>query len=237
VFSLAVAVWQTSQVFTLSPFAGASTTAKLHPQGQRGQRASRILRNADMAWHARDPKGVKHSETILQSRRASTIKSLLADIFARCEVSFAKIGDEDFQRRLRIDDVIMTRGCRSAYVHIAAAGGRLEQRQAFVWLARNKGGVKTALAKRMGRRQNIPALYFVESKFDDWDEQFRQARRYPELNMPDPYQFNPNWVPNFMKKAHVFKKMTKEERFQSRVKRRQGLGDETKPFPPWGYPQ
>eukprot|EP00442_Polarella_glacialis_P011890 CAMPEP_0115054940 /NCGR_PEP_ID=MMETSP0227-20121206/4372_1 /TAXON_ID=89957 /ORGANISM="Polarella glacialis, Strain CCMP 1383" /LENGTH=258 /DNA_ID=CAMNT_0002439469 /DNA_START=68 /DNA_END=844 /DNA_ORIENTATION=+ len=200
------------------------------------QRSARVARGSNFGWHARDPTGVKHVETRKQAREASTLKSEMEELFSRAEVQVLRLGDDEMQRRLRIDDVIMSAGCRAAYVHMAAFGDRLEQRQAFVWLARNKGRVKTALAKRYARRGRIPNLYFVESKFDQWDEQFAKARKYPELNLPDPYQMNPNWVPKFMKGSVALRKFGKDDK-QGKMWERSGLGDETKPFPPWGYPQ
>ncbi|CAK9050046.1 unnamed protein product [Durusdinium trenchii] len=140
------------------------------------------------------------------------------------------------QGRIRIDDIIMSKGCRAAYVHVAATGEKLEQRQAFVWLARNKGRLRTALAKRWSRRRGIPQVYFIESKWDEWDAKFRKAREYPELNEPDPYQFFPNWTPKFMEKAPALRKLAKDDRVE-KIRDSMGLGDETKPFPKWGYPQ
>ncbi|CAE7038476.1 MCA1 [Symbiodinium microadriaticum] len=212
----------------------AFTGTSLQPPGVRQQELA-VPRHG-FAWHARDPKGVKHIETRNQARVASYLRQTLEEIFNACEVSLERMGDEDMQYRLQVHDVIMSRGCRAAYVHVAASGDKLEQRQAFVWLARNKGKLKTALAKRWKRRKAIPQIYFLESKFDDWDQQFRRARKYPELNEPDPYSSFPSFVPEWMEKAPVFRKLRRDdsvERFQDTI----GMGDETKPYPKWGYPQ
>lgn len=195
-----------------------------------------LVARQGFAWHARDPNGVKHIETRNQARVASYLKSTLEEIFNACEVTLDRLGDEDMQNRIRIDDIIMSKGCRAAYIHVAASGDKLEQRQAFVWLARNKGRLKTALAKRWARRRGIPQVYFIESKWDEWDTKFRKAREYPELNEPDPYQFFPNWTPKFMEKSPALRKLAKDDRLE-KIRDSMGLGDETKPFPKWGYPQ
>jgi len=140
-----------------------------------------------MTFHARDPKGVRHDETRRQAMRASVIKTTLTDIFQRCEIQYRRTGDDEFQRRLVVDDVIMSRACRAAWIHVAADGDKLEQRQAFVWLVRNKGGVKSALARRFKKLGMLPQIYFVESQKEKWDHQFEKASKYPELNLPDPF--------------------------------------------------
>jgi len=160
----------------------------------------------------------------------------MEEIFNACEVSLERFGDEDMQYRLQVHDVIMSRGCRAAYIHVGADGDKLEQRQAFVWLARHKGKLKTALAKRWKRRASLPQVYFIESKFDEWDQQFRTARKYPELNQADPYSFFPNFVPEFMKRGTVFRKIRKDDRLE-KWHDQMGMGDEQKPYPKWGYPQ
>mmetsp|Transcript_116580 Transcript_116580/g.324888 ORF Transcript_116580/g.324888 Transcript_116580/m.324888 type:complete len:272 (+) Transcript_116580:79-894(+) len=186
----------------------------------RGGRTSATLvaRGANFGLHARDPQGVRHIETRKQAREASTIKTTLESIFERCEIPYRRLGDDEIQRRIRIDDVIMSKGCRSAYIHVGAMGDKLERRQAYVWLVRNKGGVKTALARRFKRRGRLPNIYFVESRFDEWAEQIMKGRRHPGMNLPDPFA----GIQEAMdKKAKVYKRM--------------GVGDENAPVSPWGY--
>ena len=211
---------------------GATWATILRPTDQA---LSHLIRQG-FSWHARDPNGVKHIETRRQAMVASYLKSTLEAIFNGCEVTLDRLGDEDIQGRLRIDDIIMSRGCRAAYIHVAASGDKLEQRQSFVWLQRNKGRLKTALAKRWRTRRGVPQVYFIESKWDEWDSKFRKAREYPELNDPDPYQFFPNWTPKFMEKSPALRKLAKDDRVE-KIRDSMGLGDETKPYPKWGYPQ
>lgn len=196
-----------------------------------------VPRQNHFGWHARDKTGVRHIETRMQGREASTLMSNLEEIFATCSVDIIRLGDEEIQRRVRIDDVLMGRNCRTAYIHVSATGDKLEQRQAFVWLARNKGAIRTAVAKRYRSRSGTPKLYFVESKFDKWDAEFRRARKYPELNQPDPYQADPNWIPKIMQDSQFFQKSRKRVDLADKIQKRAGLGDERKPFPRWGYPQ
>jgi len=97
----------------------------------------------------------------MQARKASTLKAELEDVFARCMVQYRRIGDDEIQRRIRIDDVIMSKGCKAAYIHVAAVGDKLQQRQAFVWLVRNKGAVKNAVCKRWQvRHAFLPQFFF-----------------------------------------------------------------------------
>ncbi|CAJ1368799.1 unnamed protein product [Effrenium voratum] len=187
-------------------------------------------------WADEKVKGQQRLQEISSPAAESLVKSTLEEIFGGCEVTLDRFGDEDIQGRIRIDDIIMSKGCRAAYVHVAAVGDRLEQREAFVWLAVNKGRLKTALARRWRQRRGIPQIYFIESKWDEWDLKFRKAREYPELNEPDPYQFFPDWTPDFMEKAPVLRKLRKDDRV-AKIRDSMGLGDETKPFPKWGYPQ
>eukprot|EP00930_Biecheleria_cincta_P071207 TRINITY_DN58727_c0_g1_i1.p1 TRINITY_DN58727_c0_g1~~TRINITY_DN58727_c0_g1_i1.p1 ORF type:complete len:262 (+),score=27.68 TRINITY_DN58727_c0_g1_i1:54-839(+) len=196
-----------------------------------------IPRQNHFGWHGRDQTGVRHVETRMQGREASTLMNQLEEIFATCTVDITRIGDDEMQRRVRIDDVLMGRNCRTAYIHVSASGDKLEQRQTFVWIARNKGAIRTALAKRYRSRSGTPKLYFVESKFDKWDSEFRRARKYPELNKPDPYQADPNWIPKIMQDTQFFQKTRKRVGYDDKVKKRAGVGDESKQFPRWGYPQ
>mmetsp|Transcript_84538 Transcript_84538/g.196572 ORF Transcript_84538/g.196572 Transcript_84538/m.196572 type:complete len:256 (-) Transcript_84538:39-806(-) len=191
--------------------------------GLVGRHAHRVAMRADFKMHARDPQGVRHSEERRQAREASTIKATLETIFYRCEVPYRALGDDEIQRRIRIDDVIMSKGCSSAYVHVGATGGRLEQRQAYIWLVRNKGGVRKALSIRFKRRGRTPRIFFVESKFDEWAEEIRKARRYPGLNLPDPFA--------------PFADALEEADPQKKYWRRLGVGNADAPPSRWGYPK
>lgn len=193
-------------------------------------RELRTARGGNMQWHARDPYGVKHEENRRQAKEASILKDTLETIFQRGEVQCRRIGDEEIARRIRVDDVIMSPGCRAAYVHVAANGDRLEQRQAFVWLSRNKGVVKTALARYYKARGMLPQIWFVESRFDDWLTLFEKGRKYPELNLPDPYQQCEDLMPEMMKEH--FRQVNRKIDFRKQV----GMGDSKEPFPRWGYP-
>lgn len=184
--------------------------------GRNGGRCSPVTRHADMKMHARDPKGVKHIETKRQAMKASLIKQHLQEIFLRKQVQYRRLGDDEFQRRIFVDDVIMSRACRAAWIHVSAEGDKLEQRQAFVWLVRNKGGIKTALAKRLSRLGQLPQIFFVESQFEKWHNQIERANRYPELNLPDPFA---------RIRKNVHKKMYKKW----------GIGDPTQPYDKRGY--
>lgn len=181
-------------------------------------RAPEVALQARMGFHARDPSGVRHIETRKQAQKASLFKETLLDIFARREIVYRHMGDEEMQHRIRIDDVIFTKGCRAAYVHVGAIGDMLERRQAFVWLVRNKGAVKSALARRFKKLGTLPQIYFVESQMDKWHEQFNRARKYPEMNLPDPF-------------AELEQKMS-QERWKN-----WGVGDEQAPFPTRGFPE
>eukprot|EP00929_Paragymnodinium_shiwhaense_P001864 TRINITY_DN102077_c0_g1_i1.p1 TRINITY_DN102077_c0_g1~~TRINITY_DN102077_c0_g1_i1.p1 ORF type:complete len:245 (+),score=36.01 TRINITY_DN102077_c0_g1_i1:73-807(+) len=177
---------------------------------------SLVTRQARMAWHARDPYGVKHVETRRQAMRASVLKSTLEDILHRAEIGYKRLGDDEMQRRIFVDDVIMTRGCRSAYIHVSAEGDTLEQRQAFVWLVRSKGSVKSALARRFKKIGALPNIYFVESKHPEMFAQFEKAAKYPDLNLPDPF-------------API------RQKWEENVWTKWGAGDSSKPFPKSGY--
>lgn len=185
---------------------------------------------ANMGFHARDPYGVRHVESRKQAREASTLKTTLETIFSNCEMAYRRVGDDEIMRRVRIDDVIMSPGCRAAYIHVAACGDRLEQRQAFVWLARNKGSLKNAIARHYKTRGRMPHIYFVESKFDEWLRLFDKGRKYPELNLPDPYQQTIDFMPEIVKPK--FRQAGEKQEFRDKM----GMGDETKPYPPRGYP-
>lgn len=183
---------------------------------------SRVARGARMDYHARDPYGVRHVETRKQAREASTMKTTLESILQHCEVEARRLGDDEIQRRVRVDDVIMSKDCHAAYIHVAAEGDMLERRQAFVWIVRNKGSVKTALAKRYKKRGRIPDIYFVESKFSEWVDLFAKARKYPEMNLPNP--FSP------LEQVMREKLKTRDKTWQ-----KWGMGDPNSPYPPWGY--
>lgn len=190
---------------------------------QRGSRKELnrqlVVRGNNMWNHGRDPSGVRHVESRRQARIASTLKAEIERVFAHCEVQYRRIGDDEIQRRIRIDDVIMSKGCKAAYIHVGAVGDRLQQRQAFVWLQRNKGGLQNAVAKRWNTRHHyLPKFFFVESKFDAWFEQMEKGRKYPELNLNSPF-------------AAVDQKLDK----MGRLKKTFGVGDESKPINPWGY--
>jgi len=196
----------------------ATAACKRRGSGNASNRQS-VVRNAKMWMHGRDPSGVRHVESRKQARHASTIKTLLEDVLNSSDVQFRRIGDDEIQRRIRIDDVIMSKGCRAAYVHVGAIGDKLQQRQVFVWLVRNKGSVQNAVSKRWHKSHGFtPKFFFVESKFDAWYEQAERARKYPELNLNNPF-------------AQVEEKLDK----MGRLKKKYGIGDKTKPIDPWGY--
>jgi len=204
---------------TLLPISLLATAARRQRGSGNVSNRQSVVRCAKMWNHGRDPSGVRHVESRQQARRASTIKTELENIFARCEIQYRRIGDDEIQRRIRIDDVIMSKGCKAAYIHVGAVGDKLQQRQAFVWLVRNKGGVTTAFAKRWNTRfSHMPRFYFVESKFDAWHQQMEKARKYPELNLNSPF-------------AAIDQKLDK----MGRLKKRYGVGDESVPINPWGY--
>merc|ERR1740121_2167159 len=140
-----------------------------------------------MQWHARDPWGVRHVENRHQAKQASILKTELEKVFGDVRVKTQRLGDDELQRRIRIDDVIMTKGAHGAHVHVYAEGDELERRQAFVWLHRNKGSVKTALAERWKTRARMPKIYFVESQYEKWATMFAHATKYPEKNLPNPH--------------------------------------------------
>jgi len=147
--------------------------------------------------------------------------------------------DLDMQHRVRVDDVYVAKNEGAAYIHVSADGDELEKRQVFVWLQKNKGKISHALAQRYGPTKNSPKhLWFVESKFDEWDQKWRTARKYPELNLPDPYSYDPDWVPDIMQKDKLFKNTLKyQERKSLQRRKQQGVGDANQPFPRWGYAQ
>jgi len=202
-----------------APMAAAAAAA-LALGGCAAVRTVRVARRARMGFHARDPMGFRHVETRKQAREASIIKTTLESIFFHCEVAYRRIGDDEMQRRVHIDDVIMSKNCRAAYVHVGAEGDVLQKRQTFVWVVRNKGSIKTALAKRFRERGRLPNIYFVESKFEQWSQQFEKARKHPELNLPDPFASLP------------FRQgiATREE-----LLKKWGAGDINTPFPKRGY--
>jgi len=141
-----------------------------------------------MGWHARDPMGVRHKETKRQSMKASLLKTVLQDIFTYKHLPIRSGVDEEIMSRVEIDDVVMTGKCRAAYVHFRADGDTLEKRQVMVWLARNKGHIKRAFAKVLGRTYGrMPELHFVESKHEEWERLFEKAREHPEYGYPDPF--------------------------------------------------
>lgn len=141
----------------------------------------------------------------------------LNSIFTGTEMYSTHKGDDEIQRRIYIDDVIMNPNCKAAYVHVGAAGSKLEVRQAIVWLMRNAPMLRTALARRYAHRSRIPKLYFVESKFREWERQLEKARQIPELNLPDPL-------------ARVREKLSLEYRLK-----KMGMGDPDKPIRKYGY--
>ncbi|CAK0874298.1 unnamed protein product [Prorocentrum cordatum] len=116
-----------------------------------------------------------------------------------------------------VDDVIMNENCKAAYVHVGAAGSKLEVRQTIVWLVRNAPQLRTALARRYKHRARIPKMYFVESKFREWERQLEKARQIPELNLPDPL-------------ARIREKLSLENRLK-----KMGMGDPDKPIRKYGY--
>lgn len=169
--------------------------------------------------HARDPTGVRHVENRKQAREASIMKTQLLEIFARSEIQYRRPGDEELMRRVRVEDVIFSEGCRAAYIHIGASGDKLEQRQVFVWLSRNLGAMKTALAKRYKRRGTLPRIYLVESKHEQFRQMMHQAVTYPELNLPDPLAA-----------------VRQQANQNNEIWKRAGMGNPDAKFPPWGYP-
>mmetsp|Transcript_32004 Transcript_32004/g.73054 ORF Transcript_32004/g.73054 Transcript_32004/m.73054 type:complete len:256 (-) Transcript_32004:54-821(-) len=150
--------------------------------------STRCQLRARMGWHNRDPMGVRHKETKAQSMKASLFKSVLEEIFMYKELPVRSAVDEEIMLRIEIDDVVFTTRCRAAYVHFRAEGDTLEKRQVMVWLARNKGNIKAALNKRIGRSYGrMPDIHFVESKQEEWDRLFEKARENPEYGYPDPF--------------------------------------------------
>lgn len=194
----------------------------VHSCGQ--QRSHRIALGARMEFHSRDMQGVRHIETRNQGRQASIIKSTLMSVLDRCEVQYKRIGDDALQRRLTVDDVIMSHRCEAAYIHIGATGSALEQRQAFVWLVRNKGSVKTALARRLKERGRLPQIYFVESKYEQLADNIHMAKKYPEMNLPNPFDFMET-------KRAMSGRPTRDETWA-----KWGVGNPNSPYPGWGYP-
>jgi len=150
-------------------------------------------------------------------REASNLYTALNNIFNRHEIYCTHRGDDELQGRIYVDDVIMSPNCKSAYIHVSAVGSKLEVRQAIVWLVRNQPMLRTALARRYAHRSGIPKLYFVESKFREWERQLEKARQIPELNLPDPL-------------ARVREKLS----FEYRLKK-MGMGNPDKPIRKYGY--
>merc|ERR1712032_175046 len=161
--------------------------------------------------------GVRHVETKKQGMQASILLQHLNKIFNHVEMQYLHKGDDEMQRRIYVDDVIMSPNCGAAYVHIGLVGSKLEMRQAMVWLIRNKPMLKSALARRFVNRARVPNLYFVESKFTAWQKQIEKAKQYPELNLPDPL-------------ARVRAKVSLDYKMK-----KWGIGDADKPYPKNGY--
>jgi len=151
------------------------------------------------------------------------LKFELEKVFAEGRVQKRRLGDEEIQSRVRVDDVIMTKGNHGAYVHFGAEGDELEKRQVYVWLARNKGAIRTALSQRWKERSRMPRLYFVESKYEEWANMFAHASKYPEKNLPNPHlRIEQQIMEKFGTKHGTMKSW--------------GVGDPNSPFPRRGYP-
>jgi len=158
----------------------------------------------------------------MQARDASTLKTTLSEVFYKQEVERTRVGDEEMQHRIIIDDVIMGTGCKSAYIHIGAEGDTLEKRQVYVWCVRNKGKIKTAVSKRWAYRLRLPILHFVESKAERWEEMMQRARKYPEDQLPNPFDI-------------IEMRKRKIDGAPDRTWKMWGGGDAKAAFPPRGF--
>lgn len=204
-----------------------SVLAGRRPQGRQCATAL----GYHMPWHARDPWGVKHVETRPQARNARNLLEAFQNVFSQRLVKCLKLGDMEMQTRIRIDDVIMANGCNTAYIHVSADGSELEKRQAFVWLTRNKGLIKSAVLQRYWEhRYRLPSIYWVESQWDTWESTWMRARKYPELGLPHPYQTSADFLPEVAKAMH-----TVEDR-RAKFADKKGVGDAKAKYPAWGYP-
>jgi len=147
-----------------------------------------------MGWHARDYMGVKHVETRQQGQKASRLVERLRTIFERRLMYIGRHGDSEFQSKLYVDDVIYTSSCHTAHVHISAEGSELEKRQAYVWLARNKGKLQTAImssdrrAPGLGHTARMPRIKLHVSRFQRYTELFEKAEQFPNSNLPNPHE-------------------------------------------------
>lgn len=191
----------------------------------------KTARGISFTWHARDPYGVKHIETKKQARQASLLLEALREVWTRDMLPCVRHGDWELRNRVRFDDVLMRPGCGSAFIHVSALGGTLEKRQVFVWLARNKGAIKTAIANTAWKHKaRLPDFFFVESKWDDWEALWQKGEKYPELNLPYPYQSDRSFLPD------AAKAMYEVEDKRAKSHKLMGMGDPKASFPAWGYP-
>jgi len=150
------------------------------------------------------------------------LKTELERVFETCAVQARRVGDDELQRRVRVDDVIMSKGHHAAFIHFGAEGDELEKRQVYVWLARNKGAIKNALEKRWKQRSRMPKLFFVQSKYEEWAAMFAHASKYPEKNLPNPHLR--------IEQEIMAKYGTRRDTMKA-----WGVGDPNSPFPKRGY--
>lgn len=151
-------------------------------------RKVKVARGTIMGWHARDPTGFQMKETRKQAMKAAFCKNTLENAFRVMRIKNRRPNDEDMMRRVIIDDIIMSRTRKVAYCHFSAMGNKLEQRQVFVWLQRNRGGIRNALGDTLNGRIHVPMLYFVESMHPKMAVEWNKAERDKDLmDLPDPY--------------------------------------------------
>lgn len=195
------------------------------PFGRQVRQLPRVARGVFMPFHACDPIGFKHKETIQQARQASIVKEIVDIVLFNREMEAKQIGDDEMMARIFCDDIIMNKDCTTAYLYMAASGNTMEQRQAFVWLARHKGDFKNAVAKRYKRRNRLPRMFFLESKWQQWADEAARGERYPELNVAKPIDV----VKERLQKAGI---RTPDEQWA-----KWGIGNPNMPVPKRGFMQ